>query len=99
MPAIGRSRLHRTIDGNKRSLLEVRIETDISQFVVLEVDTTDNSKPISTLIVKINNIDYWNDHIDELLSIVVKSSLRWPKASYLKKIWRCPYHESSSRYA
>ncbi|MGP5069709.1 MULTISPECIES: Tn7-like element transposition protein TnsE [Psychrobacter] len=85
LPAIGRSRLHRTIDGNKRSLLEVRIETDISQFVVLEIDTTDNSKPISTLIIKINDIDYWNDHIDELLSIVVKRSLRWPKAIYLEK--------------
>ena len=85
LPAIGRSRLHRTIDGNKRSLLEVRIETDTYQFVILEIDTTDNSKPISTLIVKINNIDYWNDHIDELLSKVVKRSLRWPKASYLKK--------------
>ncbi|WP_352338861.1 Tn7-like element transposition protein TnsE [Psychrobacter sp. 16-MNA-CIBAN-0192] len=85
LPAIGRSRLHRTIDGNKRSLLEVRIETGTSQFVVLEIDTTDNSKPISTLIIKINDIDYWNDHIDELLSIVIKRSLRWPKTNHLEK--------------
>lgn len=85
LPAIGRSRLHRTIDGNKRSLLEVRVKTDISQFVVLEIDTTDNSKPISTLIIKINNLNYWNDHMDELLSLVVKKSLRWPKDSYLER--------------
>lgn len=85
LPAIGRSRLHRTIDGNKRSLLEVRVKTDISQFIVLEIDTTDNSKPISTLIIKINNLNYWNDHMDELLSLVVKRSLRWPKTSSLKK--------------
>jgi hypothetical protein len=85
LPAIGRSRLHRTIDGNKRSLLEVKVKTDKSQFVVLEIDTTDNSKPISTLIIKINNLDYWDDHMDELLILVVKRSLRWPKTSYLKK--------------
>lgn len=85
LPAIGRSKLHRTIDGNRRSLLEVRIKTDTFQFVVLEIDTTDNSKPVSTLIIKIYDLDYWDDHIDELLSLVVKSSLHWPKAGYLDK--------------
>lgn len=73
------------MDGNRRSLLEVRVKTDTSQFVILEIDTTDNSKPISTLIIKINDLDYWDDHMDEFLSLVVKRSLRWPKASYLKK--------------
>lgn len=85
LPAVGRSRLHRTIDGNKRSLLEVRVKTDTSQFVVLEIDTTDNSKPVSTLIIKINDLDYWDDHMDEFLSLVVKRSLRWPKTIYLEK--------------
>lgn len=85
LPAVGRSRLHRTMDGNRRSLLEVRVKTDTSHFVILEIDTTDNYKPISTLIIKTNDLDYWNDHMDEFLSSVVKRSLRWPKASYLKK--------------
>lgn len=85
LPAVGRSRLHRTMDGNRRSLLEVRVKTDTSQFVILEIDTTDNSKPLSTLIIKINDLDYWDDYMDEFLSLVVKRSLRWPKASYLEK--------------
>ncbi|MGP4951029.1 Tn7-like element transposition protein TnsE [Psychrobacter sp. T6-1] len=85
LPAVGRSRLHRTMDGNRRSLLEVRVKTDTSHFVILEIDTTDNSKPISTLIIKTNDLDYWNDHMDEFLILVVKRSLRWPNSSYLKK--------------
>jgi len=86
LPAVGRSRLHRTIDGNKRSLLEVRVKTDSSQFVILEIDTSDNSKPVSTLVIKINDIDYWDTQINELLRSIVKRSLRWPKAISLKKI-------------
>ncbi|WP_227430303.1 Tn7-like element transposition protein TnsE [Psychrobacter sp. I-STPA6b] len=85
LPAVGRSRLHRTIDGNKRSILEVRVKTDTSQFVILEIDTSDNSKPVSTLIIKVDDINTWNEHIDEVLKIIVKRSLRWPKINYLKK--------------
>ena len=85
LPAVGRSRLHRTMDGNRRPLLEVRVKTDTSQFVILEIDTTDNSKPISTLIIKINSLDYWDRHIDEFLSIIVKRYLHWPRDNYLKE--------------
>ena len=85
LPAVGRSRLHRTIDGNKRSLLEVRVKTDSSQFVILEIYTSDNSKPVSTLLIEVEDIDSWNAEIDEVLRIIVKRSLRWPKISYLQK--------------
>lgn len=85
LPAVGRSRLHRTIDGNKRSVLEVRVKTDSSQFVILEIDTSDNSKPVSTLLIGIEDIDSWSAEIDEVLRIIVKRSLRWPKISYLQK--------------
>ena len=85
LPAVGRSRLHRTIDGNKRSVLEVRVKTDSSQFVILEIDTTDNSKSVSTLLIKIEDIDSWNAEIDDILRIIVKRSLRWPKISYLER--------------
>lgn len=85
LPAVGRSRLHRTIDGNKRSVLEVRVKTDSSQFVILEIDTTDNSKSVSTLLIEIEDIDSWNAEIDDILRIIVKRSLRWPKISYLER--------------
>lgn len=85
LPAVGRSRLHRTIDGNKRSLLEVRVKTNSSQFVILEIDTSDNSKPVSTLLIEVEDIDSWKAEIDEVLRIIIKRSLRWPKISYLEK--------------
>lgn len=85
LPAVGRSRLHRTIDGNKRSVLEVRVKTDSSQFVILEIDTSDNSKPVSTLLIEVEDIDSWNAEIDEVLRIIVKRSLRWPNISYLER--------------
>lgn len=85
LPAVGRSRLHRTIDGNKRSVLEVSVKTESSQFVILEIDTSDNSKPVSTLLIEVEDIDSWNAEIDEVLKIIVKRSLRWPKISYLQR--------------
>lgn len=85
LPAVGRSRLHRTIDGNKRSLLEVRVKTNFSQFVILEIDTSDNSKPVSTLLIEVEDIDFWNAEIEEILRIIVKRSLRWPKISHLER--------------
>ena len=85
LPAVGRSRLHRTIDGNKRSILEVRVKTNTSQFVILEIDTSDNSKPVSTLVIEIEDADSWSADIDEVLRIIVKRSLRWPKIRYLEK--------------
>lgn len=85
LPAVGRSRLHRTIDGNKRSLLEVSVKTESSQFVILEIDTTDNSKSVSTLVIEIEGVDSWNAEIDEVLKMIVKRSLCWPKISYLEK--------------
>ncbi|SJM37766.1 MULTISPECIES: Tn7-like element transposition protein TnsE [Psychrobacter] len=85
LPAVGRSRLHRTIDGNRRSVLEVIVKTESSQFVILEIDTTDNSKSVSTLLIEIEDIDSWNAEIDKILRIIVKRSLRWPKISYLER--------------
>lgn len=85
LPAVGRSRLHKTIDGNKRSVLEVSVTTKSSQFVILEIDTTDNSKSVSTLVIEVEDVDFWHAHLDEVLKIIVRQSLRWPRVSYLEK--------------
>ncbi|ELV07886.1 hypothetical protein B9T11_02765 [Wohlfahrtiimonas chitiniclastica] len=85
LSAVGRSRLHRTIDGNNRSVLEVRVETGAAQFIILEIDTRDNYKSVSTLILKIDDINVWNENIDEILKAIVQKSLGWPKVSCLEK--------------
>lgn len=84
-PAVGRSRLHETVDGNRRTLLEVKITKDNDTFVILEIDTSDNVRLMSTLIIKINDIELWNSQLDKTLVEIVKRSLHWPTDKSLKK--------------
>lgn len=85
LPAVGRSRLHRTIDGNKRSLLEVKVKTDTAEFIILEVDMNDTDRLLSTLIVKIEDTERWNAKFESLLKLIVQRSINWPTDEYLKK--------------
>lgn len=84
LPAVGRSRLHRTIDGNKRSLLEVKIKTDKANFIVLEVDMSDNNRMLSTLIIKVEDTELWNQQLEDILQLVVQRSINWPTNEYLE---------------
>lgn len=84
LPAVGRSSLHRTIDGNKRSLLEVQIKTDKADFIVLEVDMSDNNRMLSTLIIKVEDTELWNQQLQDILQLVVQRSINWPTNKYLE---------------
>lgn len=84
LPAVGRSRLHRTIDGNKRSILAVQIKTDKAEFVILEIDMNDTDRLLSTLIVKVEDAERWNQHFEEVLQLIVQRSINWPTDEYLE---------------
>ena len=56
------------------------------KIVILEIDTSDNLKPLSTLIVKISDTNAWNAHFPTFQKQVVKRSLRWPTAKSLNNI-------------
>lgn len=83
---VGRSQLHRTLDGNKRCLLEVKLLIDNSWYVILEIDTSDNLKPLSTLVVQTNNINEWTNKFPDILKKIVKKSLRWPSTEYFQDL-------------
>lgn len=83
-PAMGRSSLHRTTDGNKRSLLEVHIKTDKADFIILEVDMSDNDRMLSTLIIKLEDTDRWTKQLEDILQLVVQRSISWPTNEYLE---------------
>lgn len=86
LPAVNRSKLHLTYDGNSRCIVEVKFKLQGKQFVILEIDTTDNHKPLSTLIIKIENLEVWDEYFPVLQRQVVKRSLRWPTAKLLDGI-------------
>ncbi|MDW3026376.1 Tn7-like element transposition protein TnsE [Acinetobacter baumannii] len=86
LPAVNRSKLHRTHDGNPRCIIEVQLSFQGKKFVILEIDTSDNLKPLSTLIIKISDTDTWNSHFPTFRQQVVKRSLRWPTAKSLQNI-------------
>jgi len=81
---VGRSRLHRTLDGNSRCLLEVRFFIYNQWHAILEIDTSDNAKPLSTLVVKIHDLNKWNYNFKDIAKKIVKNSLRWPSIESLQ---------------
>ena len=86
LPAVNRSKLHRTHNGNPRCIIEVQLNFQGKKFVILEIDTSDNLKPLSTLIVKISDTDTWNSYFPTFRKQIVKRSLRWPTAKSLQDI-------------
>ena len=86
LPAVNRSKVHMTDDDNFRCIAEVQLEFQNKQFVILEIDTSDNHKSLSTLIVKVENLEAWEQHFQSFKEDIIKRSLRWPTTESLKGI-------------
>ncbi|ENU15159.1 Tn7-like element transposition protein TnsE [Acinetobacter lwoffii] len=86
LPAVNRSKLHKTDDGNFRSIAEVQLEFQGKKFSILEIDTSDNYKPLSTLIVKVEDFEAWDQNFPIFKQQIIRRSLRWPTAKSLKDI-------------
>lgn len=83
LPAVGRSRLHRTKDGNNRSLLELQLKTKTAYFIILEVDMNDTDRMLSTLIIKVKDFERWDQQLEKTLQLIVQRSINWPTDVYL----------------
>lgn len=86
LPAVNRSKLHKTDDGNFRSIAEVQLEFQDKKFSIVEIDTSDNHKPLSTLIVKVESFEAWDQNFPSFKEQIIRRSLRWPTAELLKNI-------------
>ena len=86
LPAVNRSKLHLTDEGNLRCIAEVQLEFQNKQFIILEIDTSDNRKSLSTLIIKVNSTEIWDQHFPKFKEDIIKHSLRWPTAKSLNNI-------------
>ena len=51
--------------------------------VILEVDTSDNKKPLSTRVLSLKDLNQWNQtDRAKILELIVTQCLRWPKGIF-----------------
>jgi hypothetical protein len=83
LPNIQGHSKHIKTDGNPRCVAEVSFQLNGQNIVVLEADTSDNKKPLSTRVLSLKDMNQWNQ-IDraKVLELVVTQCLRWPKGIF-----------------
>ncbi|SFC47683.1 Tn7-like element transposition protein TnsE [Pseudoalteromonas denitrificans] len=64
--------------GSPRCIAVVQINCNGQSFYMLEVDTSDAVKSLSTKLLIINDLAKWDEQINEVERLLVKGSLCWP---------------------
>lgn len=83
LPNIQGHSKHVKTDGNPRCVAEVSFQFNGHNIVILEVDTSDNKKPLSTRVLSIKDANQWNTFDRaKVLELVVTQCLRWPKGIF-----------------
>ena len=83
LPNIQGHSKHAKTDGNPRCVAEVSFLFNNQNIVILEVDTSDNKKPLSTRVLSIKDANQWNTtDRAKVLELVVTQCLRWPKGIF-----------------
>lgn len=83
LPNIQGHSKHVKTDGNPRCVAEVSFQFNDHNIVILEVDTSDNKKPLSTRVLSIKDANQWNTFDRaKVLELVVTQCLRWPKGIF-----------------
>ena len=101
LPALVRCSKHIKDDGNPRCIAEVRFIFQQKQFIILEVDTSDNLKPLSTQVLCLNTLDSWSKDFKDIQKLIIKHSLQWPSKRFISKIainnWQLNHPRSDKR--
>ncbi len=83
LPNIQGHSKHIKTDGNPRCVAEVSFQFNGQNIVILEVDTSDNKKPLSTRVLSLKDINQWNQaDRAKVLELVITQCLRWPKGIF-----------------
>jgi len=83
LPNIQGHSKHIKTDGNPRCVAEVSFQFHGQNIVILEVDTADNKKPLSTRVLSLKDVNQWNQtDRAKVLELVVTQCLRWPKGIF-----------------
>lgn len=79
LPALKGFSKHLKNDGNPRCIAEVRFTLKQKHYVVLEVDTSDNLKPLSTQVLCIKDLAQWAIDFKDIQELLITKSLLWPR--------------------
>ncbi len=80
LPKIARCTKHLlATDGNPRCLSVSYIEIDNAAYYLLEVDTSDTNKPLSTKAILASVIENIDDFIENVEKKLLRGSISWPK--------------------
>lgn len=83
LPAIGRCKMHlRCNDESPRCWLVVKVAVEGKAFYLMEVDTSDAAKALSTKIVVAAAAQNVEQNLAEFETRILKGSLSWPKAYF-----------------
>lgn len=83
LPNIQGHSKHIKTDGNPRCVAEVSFQFNGQNIVILEVDTSDNKKPLSTRVLWLKDMNQWNQgDRAKVYELIVTQCLRWPKGIF-----------------
>jgi len=80
LPVLPRCNKHiLNTDGKPRCIAVIEVTYNDLQYLVLEVDTSDSAKSLSTKLLRLSEGSAWESEIEEIKKEVIKRSLAWPK--------------------
>jgi hypothetical protein len=78
LPRVGRSKQHLLENGTQRAIKAVRLRYKLIDAVLLEVDTSDGIKMLSTKVIFGSDARDWIEHFTNIRKGVVAKSISWP---------------------
>ena len=76
---------HLKVDDKPRCIAEVHFLHQGQHFILLEVDTSDNATRLSTQLLKLRDLNCWEEDYKKIRKFVVQKTLNWPN-KFIKKI-------------
>ena len=79
LPPVARCTKHRlSTDGNPRCMAVIVLEVQGKHVILLEVDTSDAEKALSTKVLLPRNYSEWENDLNKVMYGLVRKSLNWP---------------------
>ena len=86
LPNAGRSKKHLLKTGTPRTICCVTVVRKGTHFKIIEIDTSDGIRMLSTRVVMGVDDEHWEDNYSSLKQRIIASSLTWP-ISYLDEVF------------
>lgn len=86
LPQVGRGKSHLLADKSPRGIKIVHLHHGKTNAVLLEVDTSDGMKMLSTKVIFLSNTISWDEVLDQVCCGLVAKSIAWPNDIFDEKL-------------